>query len=72
MKTLIIAGTSWEADYWAEQWKLNEKDWRFVYDVEQLKGLSDVDIRFAGNWFKRPDAKELRAEAAWIERRKKK
>jgi hypothetical protein len=71
VKTLIVAGTSLEADYWADQWKLDDKDWRFVYDVDQLKGVRDVDIKFCGNWFKRPDAKELRAEASWVERRNK-
>ena len=71
MKTLIIAGTFKEAEYWAEEMKLPKKDWRYVLDADHIKGMHDVDIKFVGNWYRRPDAKELKAEAAWIERTRK-
>ena len=68
MKTLVIAGTEHEANYWIIQdlgkkypsnTSLSMSDYIVVNRPEQLRGLRDPKGIFVGTWKQRPDVFEL-------------
>lgn len=65
--TFIVAGTYDQAWYWAQEWKIRKQAWRFVYSTDQLHGVSDAEVRFAGSYLERPDIREVFGYVLWLE-----
>jgi hypothetical protein len=63
---MIVAGNYDQAWYWANEWKLCPCDWRYVDSPNSLKGVRNSEVRFVGDWYRRPDARELELEAQCV------
>jgi hypothetical protein len=68
MKTLVIAGTYHEANYWIIQdlgkkypsnTSLSMSDYTIVHNADQLRGRRDPSGVFVGNWRERKDIFEI-------------
>ena len=68
MKTLVIAGTEHEANYWIIQdlgkkypsnTSLSMSDYSIVHNQDQLRGMRDPKGVFVGTWKQRKDIFEI-------------
>jgi hypothetical protein len=68
MKTLVVAGTQQEANYWIRQdlgkkypsmTSLSMSDYTIVHNADQLRGKRDPSGVFVGNWRNRKDIFEI-------------
>jgi hypothetical protein len=68
MKTLVIAGNTFESHYWIVQDlgkkypsnnSLSMSDYLIVHHPDQLRGMRDPKGIFVGTWKERPDIFEL-------------
>jgi hypothetical protein len=68
MKTLVIAGTYHEANYWIIQdlgkkypsmTSLSMSDYSIVHNADQLRGMRDPKGIFVGTWRERKDIFEI-------------
>jgi hypothetical protein len=68
MKTLVIAGTEHEANYWIIQdlgkkypsnTSLSMSDYSIVHNQDQLRGMRDPKGIFVGTWRERKDIFEI-------------
>lgn len=68
MKTLVIAGTEHEANYWIIQDlgkrnfspnSLAKSDYSIVHNQDQLRGMRDPKGVFVGTWKQRKDIFEI-------------
>ena len=68
MKTLVIAGTHHEANYWIIQdlgkkypsmTSLSMSDYSIVHNPDQLRGMRDPKGIFIGTWRERKDIFEI-------------
>jgi hypothetical protein len=64
MKTLVIAGTIHEANYWIIQdypfnTSLSMSDYSIVHNADQLRGMRDPKGVFVGTWKQRKDIFEI-------------
>jgi len=68
MKTLVIAGTHHEANYWIIQdlgkkypsmTSLSMSDYSIVHSPDQLRGMRDPNGIFIGTWRNRKDIFEI-------------
>jgi hypothetical protein len=68
MKTLVIAGTEHEANYWIIQdlgkkypsnTSLSMSNYSIIHNQEHLRGMRDPSGVFVGNWRERADIFEI-------------
>jgi hypothetical protein len=64
MRTLVIAGTEHEANYWILQkyprnTSLSMSDYSIVHNQDQLRGMRDPKGVFVGTWKQRKDIFEI-------------
>lgn len=58
----IIAGTAEQAMAYANSINLGRSTWRYVYSAQQIYGIRDAHIHYAGEWRGRKDFLELYQE----------
>lgn len=46
----VVAGSLGEARLWAAAQKLSPRQWQYVSEAVQLRGLHKADIRTIGTW----------------------
>ena len=61
-KIFIVAIDSARAAAYALKNMLRKHQWSYVVDVDNLKGLRDVEIHFVGEWYKHRNYYEIAAE----------
>jgi len=67
MRTLVIAGTEHEANYWIIQdlvkkypsTSITKSDYTIVHNQDQLRGMRDPKGIFVGTWKQRKDIFEI-------------
>ena len=56
----IFAGTMQQAQYWADQWRLDPRSWLYLSDVHKLYGTENPDVRECGTPWERKDYNEMK------------
>jgi|GEM_PF-3302124 len=55
---ILIAPAKHEAQYWAQQWGLPPKQWKWVSNPQQMRGLRNTSYRWVGTPFEKYETEE--------------